>query len=558
VEHFTAVKSLQSKAMAPLAGVAIGMAGARSELDWERIRAAAAKVWPGIPCYATSDLETAIVAGRSGNKNKAGAQVLILSGTGSSCFARNADGKTVRFGGWGHMLGDKGSGYEIGLRALKESVQFLDEEGHWPALGRTLLQSLQMNEPEDLIDWAKTAAKSEMAALAVEVFSAASKGDKMSRRILADAAESLANDAVRCARRLIKAGSPVEFILAGSVLLKQPGFARQVRAQLLKLWPAGRVINLQQDSVCGALELAWEHFGAGPVGARKMQPIQEPEPDMAVIPASRTLSPTEQRNPRSKNLDRMPLAKAVALMVEEESKVGEALLKEKQKIARAIEMVVGALQRGGRLFYVGAGTSGRLGILDAAECPPTFRISPDRVQAILAGGQTAIWRSVEGAEDSTAAGASAIEYRGVNQRDVVIGIAASGRTPFVWGALTAARQKGAKTVLICFNPHLKISPANRPDLVIAPDVGPEVLTGSTRLKAGTATKVILNTLTTLAMVRMGKVISNLMVDLNASNRKLRERAVRIVQAVTGANAGAAQAALEKSNWIVKTACHRLR
>jgi N-acetylglucosamine kinase-like BadF-type ATPase len=231
VEHFTAVKSLQSKAMAPLAGVAIGMAGARSELDWERIRAAAAKVWPGIPCYATSDLETAIVAGRSGNKNKAGAQVLILSGTGSSCFARNADGKTVRFGGWGHMLGDKGSGYEIGLRALKESVQFLDEEGHWPALGRTLLQSLQMNEPEDLIDWAKTAAKSEMAALAVEVFSAASKGDKMSRRILADAAESLANDAVRCARRLIKAGSPVEFILAGSVLLKQPGFARQVRAQ---------------------------------------------------------------------------------------------------------------------------------------------------------------------------------------------------------------------------------------------------------------------------------------------------------------------------------------
>jgi N-acetylmuramic acid 6-phosphate etherase len=165
---------------------------------------------------------------------------------------------------------------------------------------------------------------------------------------------------------------------------------------------------------------------------------------------------------------------------------------------------------------------------------------------------------VEGAEDSTAAGASAIEYRGVNQRDVVIGIAASGRTPFVWGALTAARQKGAKTVLICFNPHLKISPANRPDLVIAPDVGPEVLTGSTRLKAGTATKVILNTLTTLAMVRMGKVISNLMVDLNASNRKLRERAVRIVQAVTGANAGAAQAALEKSNWIVKTACHRLR
>jgi N-acetylmuramic acid 6-phosphate etherase len=184
------------------------------------------------------------------------------------------------------------------------------------------------------------------------------------------------------------------------------------------------------------------------------------------------------------------------------------------------------MRRGGRLFYVGAGTSGRLGILDAVECPPTFGISPHCVQGILAGGQSAMWRSVEGAEDSPAAGAAAIDYRGVNRNDLVIGIAASGRTPFVWGALAAARRKGARTVLICFNPHLRIAPASRPDLVIAPDVGPEVLTGSTRLKAGTATKVILNTLTTLTMARMGKVAGNLMVDLNASNRKLRDRAAR--------------------------------
>jgi N-acetylmuramic acid 6-phosphate etherase len=254
----------------------------------------------------------------------------------------------------------------------------------------------------------------------------------------------------------------------------------------------------------------------------------------------------------------MPLSKAVALMIEEESKVGRALLKEKRKIQRVIEWVAGAMRRGGRLFYVGAGTSGRLGMLDAVECPPTFGISPRCVQGILAGGQSAVWKSVEGAEDSPAAGASAIDYRGVNQRDVVIGIAASGRTPFVWGALGAARRKGAKTVLICFNPHLKIPAAGRPDLVIAPDVGPEVLTGSTRLKAGTATKVILNTVTTLAMARLGKVAGNWMVDMNASNRKLRDRAVRIVQAVTGAGAMAAHAALEKSKWRVKTACQRLR
>ncbi len=559
VEHFTAIKGLRGRAVAPLAGIAIGMAGARTELDWQRIRSAARKVWPGTPCYATNDLETALVACESGDKNKSEARVLILSGTGSCCFGRRPDGTTLRFGGWGHILGDEGSGYEIALRGLKASVHFLDQAGRWPLLGRNILQALQMNEPEDLIDWAKNSAKSEVAALAVEVFAAAAKGDKLARGVLTAAAETLAGDGVHCARRMVKSGAPVEFILAGGVLVKQPGFARQVRARLLQLWPAARVTTLRQDSVCGALELAREHFGEGraATGPCEIQPIHESNPDTSIVPVSRTLSPTEQRNPRSKNLDRMPLDKAVELMIEEESKVGGALLKEKRKITRAIELVVAALRRGGRLFYVGAGTSGRLGILDAAECPPTFRTSPDRVQAILAGGQTAIWKAVEGAEDSPAAGASAIEYRGVNQRDVVIGIAASGRTPFVWGALAGARRKGAKTVLLCFNPHLQIPAASRPDLVIAPDVGPEVLTGSTRLKAGTATKVVLNTLTTLAMVRMGKTISNLMVDLNASNRKLRERAARIVQALTGADARAAQAALEKSKWIVKTACQRL-
>jgi N-acetylmuramic acid 6-phosphate etherase len=559
VAHFMEIKGFQGRAVAPLAGIAIGMAGMRTDSDRQRICAAAAKVWPETPCYATNDLETALVAGESGGKTKAVARVLILSGTGSCCFGRKPDGTTLRFGGWGHVLGDKGSGYEIGLRGLKASLNCLDEKGRWPRLGQNILQALQMNEPEDLIDWAKTAAKSEVAALAVQVFAAA-KTDKLARNILTAAAESLAGDGVHCARRMVKGRSLVEFIFAGGILLNQPGFARQVRARLLQLWAAARVTILRRDSVCGALELAREHFSGGRAAAApcKIQPINAREPGATIVPASRALSPTEQRNPRSKKLDRLPLSKAIELMIEEESKVAGALLKEKRKIERAIQLVVSAFRRGGRLFYVGAGTSGRLGILDAVECPPTFRVPPHRVQGILAGGQSAIWKSVEGAEDSLAAGASAIEYRGVSQCDVVIGIAASGRTPFVWGALAAARQKGAKTVLLCFNPHLKIPAASRPDLVIAPDVGPEVLTGSTRLKAGTATKVILNTLTTLAMVRMGKVLSNLMVDLNASNRKLRERAVRIVQAVTGADAMAAHAALEKSKWVVKTACQRLR
>ena len=555
VEHFEMIKAARGRAVAPLAGIAIGMAGMRTDADRCRIKAAAAKVWPGTPCYATDDLETALAAGESGGSAKCAARVLILSGTGSCCCGRKPDGKTARVGGGGHILGDRGSGYEIGLRGLKESVHFLDREGRWPLLGRDLLQALQMNEPEDLIDWAKAAGKSEIAALAVQVFAAA-KGDKLARHIVTAAAESLARDGIDCACRLVGGGSPVEFLLAGGVLLKQPGFARQVRARLLKLWPRARVTILRREGACGAMELARAHFG-GPIGSETIQQISPPEPETILLPASSALAPTERRNPRSKNLDRMSLSKAVALMIDEDSKVGRALLKEKRKIARVIEWVAGAMRRDGRLFYAGAGTSGRLGMLDAAECPPTFGIAPDRVQAILAGGQSAVWRSVEGAEDSAAAGASAVRCRGVNRHDVVIGIAASGRTPFVWGALAAARQKGARTVLICFNPHLTMPSAGGPDLVIAPDVGPEVLTGSTRLKAGTATKVILNTVTTLAMVRLGKVVGNLMVDMNVSNRKLRERALRIVQAVTGADAMAAHAALEKCHWKVKLACQRL-
>ncbi|MGD0815087.1 MAG: N-acetylmuramic acid 6-phosphate etherase [Verrucomicrobiota bacterium] len=556
-EHFRTIKSMQGRAVTPVAGIAIGMAGMRNEADRRRINAAAAKVWPGTPCYATDDLETALAADGFGGAAKCATRVLILSGTGSCCYGRKPDGKTVRVGGWGHILGDGGSGYDIGLRGLKESVRFLDREGRLPLLGRNILQALQMNQPEDLIDWAKAAGKSEIAALATQVFAAAVKGDRSARGILTVAAEALAGDGIDCARRMVKRGSPVEFLLAGGVLLKQPGFARQVRARLLQLWPWARATILRREGACGALELARAHFG-GCAGTGSVQQMTAPEPDTILPPASSAPVPTEQRNPRSKNLDRMSLSKAVALMIDEESKVGLALIKEKRKIARVIEWVAGALRRDGRLFYAGAGTSGRLGMLDAAECPPTFGIAPDRVQALLAGGQSAVWKSVEGAEDSAAAGASAVRCRGVNRRDVVMGIAASGRTPFVWGALAAARQEGARTVLLCFNPHLTMPPAGGPDLVIAPDVGPEVLTGSTRLKAGTATKVILNMVTTLAMVRLGKVVGNLMVDMNVSNRKLRERAVRIVQAVSGADVMAARAALEKCHWKIKPACRGLR
>jgi N-acetylmuramic acid 6-phosphate etherase len=259
------------------------------------------------------------------------------------------------------------------------------------------------------------------------------------------------------------------------------------------------------------------------------------------------------RNPRSRNLDKFSFTQGVELMFSEEAEGIVALRREAKKVARAAQFAFEALNSGGRVFYIGAGTSGRLGILDASECPPTFRASPEIIQGIIAGGARAIWQAVEGAEDDAKAGGNAIAFRGITSRDLVVGIAASGRTPFVWGAFTEAKNRGARTVLISFNPALKIDPGHGPDLVIAPRIGPEVLTGSTRLKSGTATKLILNAISTLAMVKLGKVASNLMIDLNPSNVKLRDRAIRIIHELTGVDATSARHALETQGWVIKDA-----
>jgi len=276
------------------------------------------------------------------------------------------------------------------------------------------------------------------------------------------------------------------------------------------------------------------------------------------LPRSLKNSPTEQRNPLSIKLDRMPLGKAIRLMLTEDAKIPQKLLGQVAKIEKVTNVIARAFRRGGRLFYVGAGTSGRLGVLDASECPPTFRSSPGMVQGIIAGGDVSLMKSVEGAEDDVSAGAKEIRKRGVKASDVVIGIAASGTTPFVWGALREAKRRKATTVLVCFNPYLNISKEYQPTIMIAPDLGPELLTGSTRLKAGTATKLLLNIFSTLAMVQSGKVIGNLMVDLNPTNVKLRDRATRIVQELTNVDYESARKALERSGWMVKKAVSQLK
>ncbi|GMV97505.1 MAG: N-acetylmuramic acid 6-phosphate etherase [Phycisphaerae bacterium] len=266
---------------------------------------------------------------------------------------------------------------------------------------------------------------------------------------------------------------------------------------------------------------------------------------------------TEQRNPRSMGIDRMPLADAFDVMNAEDATVAGAVAAAKADVVKAVELVVAAFRAGGRLIYVGAGTSGRLGVIDASECPPTFLSDPNMVQGVIAGGPQAMFRSVEAAEDRAEAGAAAMDERDVGPNDVVFGIATGGTTPFVHGALERARQRGAKTVFFACVPKDQVP--DTADVSIRVLTGPEVLTGSTRLKAGTATKMVLNMVTTLSMVQIGKVYENLMVDVNSyACAKLVDRGARIVSRVTGVDRATAMARLEQAGGRVKTAIVMIR
>jgi N-acetylmuramic acid 6-phosphate etherase len=260
---------------------------------------------------------------------------------------------------------------------------------------------------------------------------------------------------------------------------------------------------------------------------------------------------TEQENPRSKDLSSQSSREIVALMNEEDGLVAAAVRLVLDDVARAVDETVARLAKGGRLFYSGTGTSGRLGVLDASECPPTFGVSPEMVQGVIAGGYDACHRAVEASEDDADAGGGDLKQRGFAAGDVLVGIAASGRTPYTVGAVIYARSLGAFTIALTCVPGSPITSAA--ELSIVPVVGPEVVTGSSRLKAGTAQKMVLNMISTATMVRLGYVSGNRMSNLQARNVKLRERALRIVMAETGVDHEAAEAALEASGWVIKDA-----
>jgi N-acetylmuramic acid 6-phosphate etherase len=277
---------------------------------------------------------------------------------------------------------------------------------------------------------------------------------------------------------------------------------------------------------------------------------RKPSPTVATPPLDPRL--TEQRNPRTMRIDQLSSLEIVDLINAEDRLVSAAVSDERLQVARAIDLVVDCFGKGGRLIYVGAGTSGRLGVLDASEMPPTYRTDPDLVQGVMAGGYEALLRAQEGAEDHPEDGAAAMDDRNVGANDFVLGIAASGTTPYVHGALKRARELGARTgFLLCTYPSEELLQSH--DVVIAPLVGPEVVTGSTRMKAGTATKMVLNMISTGAMVRTGKVYGNLMVDLQVTCEKLQDRGERILMETVGVDRAEAERLLEASGGHVKTA-----
>ncbi|MEU8378449.1 N-acetylmuramic acid 6-phosphate etherase [Streptosporangium sp. NPDC048865] len=263
-----------------------------------------------------------------------------------------------------------------------------------------------------------------------------------------------------------------------------------------------------------------------------------------------TLS-TEQSDPRYSRIDRLPTDQVARLMNAADTAVPAAVAEAIPEISAAVDAVVARMRAGGRLFYVGAGTSGRLAVLDASECPPTFGTDPELVQGVIAGGVPALTRSVEGAEDDRAGGAAALAERGVGELDAVVGVSASGRAPFVLGALAEASRRGALTVALSCNAATPLSAAAAHPIEVI--VGPEVVTGSTRLKAGTAQKLVLNMISTITMVKLGRTYGNTMIEVSAMNSKLADRAARMVSDITGAALSAARSALEAAGWHVKVA-----
>jgi N-acetylmuramic acid 6-phosphate etherase len=518
----------------------IFLAGCGTEEDRQALSRLCREIWPQAAIVTGSDRESGFAAALG-----SGDGIVVNAGSGSSVTGKRGD-RVENAGGWGHVLGDAGGGYFLSIQALRLILREYDLHRGELQFAAKILGALGLNNYDELVRWAQTADKMEIASLTPVVFEAAGKDEQVmgiveeGARVLCDYTEALASRLHLLAPRVV---------LLGGLFQRDSIYTHAFRRRLKKNLPDARVANAERTPEMGAVWLAARPSDMTDV---RLQPVGEKIEELAA-------ALTEQPNPRSQNLEKMSARELVALFVDEEKFVQESLREASDELARAIDAAVDTFKNGGRLFYVGAGTSGRLGMLDASEIPPTFGASAELVQGIIAGGAPALSHSVEGAEDQGSAGALALDERGVKNNDLVIGITASGRTPFVLGALSRAKSLGAKTVLLTCNPAAADTAASTQsaDLAIHLAVGPEILTGSTRLKAGTATKVALNVISTGAMVALGKVRGNLMIDLHASSTKLRDRATRMVAELAQCDYDSARARLEANGWDLRAVLDRI-
>jgi N-acetylmuramic acid 6-phosphate etherase len=519
------------------------LAGCATEEDRRSLKQICLEIWPNAKIVTGSDRDSGLAAALDH-----GDGIVVNAGSGSSVTGRRGE-RIERAGGWGHILGDAGGGYFLSIQALR--LILLEHDLHRGEIrfAAKILHALSLNNLDELVRWVQTADKMDIAMLAPVVFEAANEGDARMMEIIEEGARVLCEytEAVGSGLHLL---AP-KIALIGGLFHRDSIYTHAFRRRLKKNLPDARVAVAERAPELGAAWLASELCDHAAVRPK----LSEAEIDGLAAAL------TEQRNPRSENLGKMSGRELVQVFIEEEKFVQAALRAAAAELTRAVEIVAESLRNGGRLFYVGSGSSGRIGVLDASEIPPTFGASRELVQGVIAGGVTALSHSAEGAEDDETAGALAMDERRIKNPDVVIGISASGRTPFVLGALARAKQLSAKTILLTCNPSVAGgADAGQPrspiaatvlDLVITLAVGPEILTGSTRLKAGTATKVALNIISTGAMIALGKVRGNLMVDLHTTSTKLRDRAVRVVAELTQCNYTSAREKLEANGWNLR-------
>ena len=543
------LRAILAKLPAQIDRAGVFLAGCGTAEDRGALKRLCLEIWPNAKIVTGSDRNSGLAAALD-----RGDGIVVNAGSGSSVTGRRGD-KVERAGGWGHILGDVGGGYFLSIQALRLILREHDLHRAEMDFTGKILHALSLNNFDELVRWVQTADKMDIAMLAPVVFEAGAAGDPRMMEIIEEGAGVLCEYTEAVASRLHLLAPKV--VLMGGVFHRDSIYTHAFRRRLKKNLPDARVATAERPPELGAAWLAAE---------AQDHAVFHPKPSQREIDGL-AAALTEQRNPRSENLERMTARDLVQLFVEEEKFVLDALRTAAADLARAIEDATESLRNGGRLFYVGAGSSGRIGVLDASEIPPTFGAQTHLVQGIIAGGVTALHRSVEGAEDEESAGAFALDERGMKPADVVIGITASGRTPFVLGALGHAKSLGTRTILLTCNPAVggivdggqpsPPIPATEFDLVVTLPVGPEILAGSTRLKAGTATKIALNIISTGTMIGLGKVRGNLMIDLHTTSTKLRDRAVRIVAEVRQRDYESARELLEANDWNLRATLEKL-